>query len=372
MSATAEPTTARPSQKIGLAPGVVTGADYLKLLEACKAGGYALPAVNVVGTDSVNAVLEAAAKNNADVVVQVSNGGARFYAGEGLPDQHRARVLGAAAMARHVHLLAKEYGICVILHTDHANRKLIPWIEGLLDLSEEEVKAGRPPLFSSHMIDLSAEPLDDNLAECAHLLPRMAKLGISLEIELGVTGGEEDGVGHDLDDSADNAHLYTQPEDVLKAWNLLSPLGHVTVAASFGNVHGVYKPGNVQLRPEILLHSQEAVQKALGTGPKPLSLVFHGGSGSEKDKITDAVSYGVFKMNIDTDIQFAFAEAVGGFVLSHPVAFQHQIDPETGAPYKKLYDPRKWLRIGEVGIVERLDEAFADLGAKGKSIAIKA
>ncbi|WP_367160797.1 class II fructose-bisphosphate aldolase [Kozakia baliensis] len=366
-----EAKTVSSSKPHSLKPGVVTGDDYLTLLDACKAGGYALPAVNVVGTDSVNAVLESAARNNSDVIIQCSNGGARFYAGEGLADQHRARVLGAAAMARHVHLLAKEYGVCVILHTDHANRKLIPWVEGLLDLSEVEVKAGRPPLFSSHMLDLSSEPLEENLSECARLLPRMEKLGISLEIELGVTGGEEDGVGHDLEDHADNAHLYTQPEDVLQAWKLLSPLGHVTIAASFGNVHGVYKPGNVQLRPEILLHSQEHVAKAIGSGPKPLSLVFHGGSGSEKDKITAAVSYGVFKMNIDTDVQFAFANGVGEYVLQHPKAFQHQIDPETDAPYKKFYDPRKWLRIGEESIVSRLDEAFTDLGAKDQSIAAK-
>jgi len=363
------PNASRPSR--ALPPGVVTGDDYLALIEACKAGGYALPAINVVGTDSVNAVLEAAARNNSDVIVQCSNGGARFYAGEGLADQHKARVLGAAAMARHVHLLAREYGICVILHTDHADRKLIPWVEGLLDLSEAEVAAGRPPLFSSHMLDLSAEPLEDNLAECARLLPRMAKLGISLEIELGVTGGEEDGVGHDLEDHEDNAHLYTQPEDVLVAWNRLSPLGHVTVAASFGNVHGVYKPGNVQLRPEILLHSQEHVAEKTGLGPKPLALVFHGGSGSEKDKITAAVSYGVFKMNIDTDVQFAFANGIGQYVLDHPKAFLHQIDPETDAPYKKFYDPRKWLRVGEKSIVDRLEEAFADLGSKDRSIATK-
>lgn len=352
-----------------LPPGVVTGRDYITLLEACKAGGYALPAVNVIGTNTVNAVLEAAAKNKSDVIIQCSNGGARFFAGEGLADAHEARVLGAASMARHVHTLAKAYGVCVILHTDHADRKLIPWVEGLLELSEAEVASGRPPLFSSHMIDLSAESLDDNIAECARLLPRMAKIGISLEIELGVTGGEEDGVGHDLDDNADNAHLYTQPEDVLRAWNELSPLGHVTIAASFGNVHGVYKPGNVQLRPEILLHSQEHVAKALGGDAKPLSLVFHGGSGSEKEKIQAAVDYGVFKMNIDTDVQFAFAHGVGGYVEEHPKAFRYQIDPETEAPYKKFYDPRKWLRVGEKSVVERLEEAFVDLGCAGKSIA---
>ena len=353
-------------------PGVVSGASYTALIKACHEGGYALPAINVVGTDSVNAVLEAAARNGSDVVIQVSNGGARFYAGEGLPDAHRARVLGAASMARHVHLLAKEYGIAVILHTDHADRKLIPWLDDLITLSEDEFRTTGKPLFTSHMLDLSAEPLEDNLATSAAMLKRLAPLGMGLEIELGVTGGEEDGVGHDLEDGADNAHLYTQPEDVLKAWNLLSPIGTVSIAASFGNVHGVYKPGNVQLRPEILKNSQEAVEQATQSGPKPLPLVFHGGSGSTIAEIDAAVSYGVFKMNLDTDIQFAFAQGVGHYVLEHPVAFQHQIDPSTDKPMKSLYDPRKCLRVGEKSIVGRLDEAFEILGSKGRSVAHKA
>ncbi|MBF0890535.1 class II fructose-bisphosphate aldolase [Gluconobacter sp. LMG 1744] len=353
-------------------PGVVSGASYMALIKACHEGGYALPAINVVGTDSVNAVLEAAARNGSDVVIQVSNGGARFYAGEGLPDAHRARVLGAASMARHVHLLAKEYGIAVILHTDHADRKLIPWLDDLITLSEEEFRTTGKPLFTSHMLDLSAEPLEENLATSVAMLKRLAPLGMGLEIELGVTGGEEDGVGHDLEDGADNAHLYTQPEDVLKAWNLLSPIGTVSIAASFGNVHGVYKPGNVQLRPEILKNSQKAVEQATQSGPKPLPLVFHGGSGSTLAEIDAAVSYGVFKMNLDTDIQFAFAQGVGHYVLEHPVAFQHQIDPSTDKPMKSLYDPRKWLRVGEKSIVGRLDEAFEILGSKGRSVAHKA
>ncbi|AFW00988.1 class II fructose-bisphosphate aldolase [Gluconobacter oxydans] len=352
-----------------VSPGVVTGADYQTLLQACRDGGYALPAINVVGTNSVNAVLEAAAANGSDVIIQVSNGGARFFAGEGLPDAHRARVLGAASMAHHVHLLAKEYGIAVILHTDHADRKLIPWLEDLISLSEAEFKTTGRPLFSSHMLDLSAETLDDNLALSEKLLTRLAPLGMGLEIELGVTGGEEDGVGHDLEEGADNAHLYTQPEDVLRAWKLLSPIGMVSIAASFGNVHGVYKPGNVKLRPEILKNSQDTVQKATGSGPKPLPLVFHGGSGSSLEEIRDAVSYGTFKMNLDTDIQFAFAHGVGSYVSEHPVAFQHQIDPATDKPMKSLYDPRKWLRAGEKSIGERMGEAFEILGSKGKSIA---
>jgi fructose-bisphosphate aldolase class II len=352
-----------------LQAGVVTGADYLALLEACRDGGYALPAVNVVGTNSINAVLEAAAKNKSDVIIQLSNGGARFFAGEGCPDANAARVLGAVSAAQHVHTVAKAYGVCVVLHTDHADRSLLPWVNAMIDYGEEHMKRTGKPLFSSHMIDLSAEPLDVNIEECAKVLKRMAPLGMSLEIELGVTGGEEDGIGHDVEESADNAHLYTQPEDVLKAWEVLSPIGHVTMAASFGNVHGVYAPGNVKLRPEILKASQEAVAGRFGGGDKPMALVFHGGSGSEKDKITEAVSYGVFKMNIDTDTQFAFAEPVGAYVQTNPVAFTHQIDPSNGKPTKKLYDPRKWLRAAEKGIVKRLDEAFADLGSAGRSLA---
>lgn len=348
-----------------LSPGVVTGKDYLTLIKACKDGQYALPAVNVVGTNTINAVLEAAAKNQADVIIQLSNGGAEFYAGKGCPDSAKAKVLGAVSAARHVHLLAQEYGVCVVLHTDHANKKLIPWVEGMLDYGEEHYKQFGKPLFTSHMVDLSEEDIDFNLGECARLLKRMAAIDMSIEIELGVTGGEEDGVGSD---DIDNDKLYTQPEDVLRAWDQLTPLGHVSVAASFGNVHGVYKPGNVKLRPDILKNSQALVQKTHGTGENPLDLVFHGGSGSEKDKITESLGYGVFKMNIDTDTQFAFAEGVGKYVAANPRAFMFQIDPETGEPYKKLYDPRKWLRSAEENTVDRMNEAFKDLRSAGKSI----
>jgi fructose-bisphosphate aldolase class II len=367
MSAAVEAT--KSPSAVRLPAGVVTGEDYRTLVAACKAGGYALPAVNVTGTNSVNAVLEAAAAAKSDVIVQLSNGGARFFAGEGMKDEAQARVLGAVSAARHVHLLAQHYGVCVVLHTDHANKKLVPWVEAMLGYSEEEHKKSGRPLFSSHMLDLSEEPIDENLAICAKILKRMAPMGMSLEIELGVTGGEEDGIGAEHEDGADNAHLYTQPEDVAKAFKLLSMIGHFSVAASFGNVHGVYAPGNVKLRPEILKASQELVQQQFKTPAKPLNLVFHGGSGSEKEKIAQAVSYGVFKMNIDTDTQFAFAQGVGKFVLENPVAFQHQIDPESGKPYKKLYDPRKWLRLGEKALAERLQEAFVDLGSKGKSLA---
>ncbi len=355
--------------QVSLKPGVVSGESYKTLVEAAKEGGYAFPAVNVTGTNTVNAVLEAAAKANADVIIQLSNGGAQFFAGQGMPDGFQAKVLGAVSAAKHVHLLAEHYGVCVILHTDHANKKLIPWVEAMLEHGEQYYEETGKPLFSSHMLDLSEEPLEWNINECARVLERMSRIDMSLEIELGVTGGEEDGVGADVDESADNSHLYTQPDDVLQAYDLLSPIGHFSIAASFGNVHGVYKPGNVKLRPEILKNSQVLVAERHNTEPNPLNLVFHGGSGSEKAKISEAVSYGVFKMNIDTDTQFVFSEAVGQFVEEHPKAFKHQIDPETGTPYKKFYDPRKYLRPAELGIVERLQEAFDDLGSKGKSIA---
>ena len=353
----------------GLKPGVVTGKDYETLVASCKAGHYALPAVNVTSTNTINAVLEAAAKAKGDVIVQLSNGGAQFYAGQGFPNGSLAKVLGAVSAARHVHMMAEHYGVCVVLHTDHANKKLIPWVEGLLDHGEAFHKETGKALFSSHMLDLSEEPLDWNLNECARVLKRMAKIGMSLEIELGVTGGEEDGIGGEFDESADNAKLYTQPEDVLQAFDKLSEIGSFSVAASFGNVHGVYKPGNVKLRPEILKNSQDLVSRRHNAGPNPLNLVFHGGSGSEKAQITEAVGYGVFKMNIDTDTQFAFSAPVGKFVDEHPKAFKYQIDPEDGTPFKKFYDPRKWLRAAELGMVERLSEAFNDLGATGKTLA---
>ena len=264
--------------------------------------------------------------------------------------------------------MAEHYGVCVVLHTDHANKKLIPWVEALIGHSEAHYERTGRPLFSSHMLDLSEESLEENIALSAHALERMAKIDMSLEIELGVTGGEEDGVGHELEEGADNSHLYTQPADVLLAYERLNPIGHFSVAASFGNVHGVYKPGNVQLRPEILKNSQALVQSTHGTGANPLHLVFHGGSGSEPEKIAEAVSYGVFKMNIDTDTQFAFAQPVGDYVKATPAGFAHQIDPATGTPYKKVYDPRKWLRKGEEGMVARLQQAFVDLGSKGRSV----
>lgn len=353
-----------------LSPGVVAGKAYQELIISAKKGGYALPAVNVVSSSGINAVLEAAAKNKSDVIIQISNGGAQFYAGKGLPDSFRAKVLGALAAARHVHTVAKEYGVCVAMHTDHANKSLVPWVEALIDASEEEFQKTGNPLFSSHMLDLSEETLDDNLSESARILKRLTPLNIALEIELGLTGGEEDGLGSELaDDDVGNPQLYTQPEDVLKAYDLLSSLGFFSVAASFGNVHGVYKPGNVKLRPEILKNSQDLVASAKNLEEKPLNLVFHGGSGSEEEKIREAVSYGVVKMNIDTDMQFAYSHEIGAYVTAHAKAFDFQIDPEDGTPYKKQYDPRAYLRKGEEGIIARLTESFSILGSQGKSCA---
>jgi fructose-bisphosphate aldolase class II len=349
-------------------PGVVVGQAYKTLVAVAKKDGYALPAVNVTTSGTLNAVMEAAARSKADVIVQLSNGGAQFYAGKGLTDASQAKVLGAVAAAQHTHLLAEHYGVCVALHTDHADTTLIPWVEALIGQSETHYERTGRPLFSSHMLDLSAESIEFNLAECARLLQRMARIQMSLEIELGVTGGEEDGVGSDVKEGADNSKLYTQPADVLQAYERLVAIGHFSIAASFGNVHGVYKPGNVKLRPEILKNSQGLVRERHKTEANPLNLVFHGGSGSEPEKIAEAVSYGVFKMNIDTDTQFAYSKPIGDFVKKHPRAFEVQIEDD-GTPYKKLYDPRVYLREAEKGMVSRLEQAFVDLGAKGRTLA---
>ncbi len=349
-----------------LKSGVVWGESYQKLVAACKAGGYALPAVNVVGTNSVNAVLESAARNKSDVIIQLSGGGAQFFGGPSLADGLQAKILGAVSAAQHVHLMAEQYGVCVVLHTDHANRGLLPWVEGLIAQGETFFKKNGTPLFSSHMIDLSEESLDTNLAECSRILARLAPLGMSLELELGITGGEEDGVGSEDLSETDHSRLYTHPEDVLRAFDTLTPIGHFSVAASFGNVHGVYAPGNVKLKPEILKNSQDLIESR-HKKQKPVNFVFHGGSGSDKKDIADAITYGVFKMNIDTDTQFAFSQGVGAYVTQNPEAFRYQIHPETHKPLKSLYDPRKWLRAGEKTLATRMDEAFKDLGSVGKT-----
>ncbi|CZE48406.1 class II fructose-bisphosphate aldolase [Campylobacter geochelonis] len=339
--------------------GVLSGDDVNKLYEYCKNEGFAIPAVNVVGTNSVNAVLESAKKANSPVIVQFSNGGASYYAGKACDN---AAVLGAISGARHVHLLAKSYGVPVILHTDHAARKLLPWIDELIKASEENIKLFGVPLFSSHMLDLSEESLESNLSTCEEYLKKLSPLGISLEIELGVTGGEEDGVDNT---NVDNALLYTQPQDVALAYERLKKISdRFSIAASFGNVHGVYKPGNVVLRPEILKNSQEYVKEKFSLNlDKPINFVFHGGSGSELKDIKNAVSYGVIKMNIDTDTQWAFWDGVREYELKNRAYLQGQIGNPEGddKPNKKYYDPRKWLRSGEESVVTRLLQAYEDL-----------
>ncbi len=349
-------------------PGVVTGNDVAKVFELARANQFALPAVNVVSTDSVNAVMEAAKVVNSPVIIQFSNGGAAFYAGKGLSNENeRAAIAGAVSGAKHIHLLAEMYGVPVILHTDHAAKKLLPWIDGLLDAGEQHFKQYGKPLYSSHMLDLSEEPLEENIEICKKYLERMSKIGMTLEIELGVTGGEEDGVDNT---GIDSSKLYTQPEHVAYAYSELMKISpNFTIAASFGNVHGVYKPGNVKLQPVILHNSQKYIEEKLGTGPKPVNFVFHGGSGSSREEIREAISYGVIKMNIDTDTQWAFWEGVHNFYNKNKGYLQGQIGNPEGEdkPNKKYYDPRKWLREGESAMIARLKVAFEDLNCLGRN-----
>jgi fructose-bisphosphate aldolase, class II len=345
-----------------VAPGVATGDALQEIFKAAKEQRFAMPAVNVVGTNSINAVMEAAKLAGSPVIIQFSNGGAAFYAGKGLSNSgEKAAIAGAVSGAIHVHQIAEMYGIPVILHTDHASKKLLPWIDGLLDAGEKHFAQFGKPLFSSHMLDLSEEPLEENLEICKRYLERMSKMGMTLEIELGITGGEEDGV----DNSAvDSSKLYTQPEEVAHAYEVLSAVSdRFTVAAAFGNVHGVYKPGNVKLEPKILLNSQKYIQEKFKTEHNPVNFVFHGGSGSEPELIKESLDYGVVKMNIDTDTQWAYWDGIRKFEKKNHDYLQGQIGNPEGedSPNKKYYDPRKWLREGEVAMVERLKVAFEDL-----------
>ncbi len=346
--------------------GVVTGDDLKKLFKVAKDEEFALPAVNVISNSSINAVLEAAKNVNSPVVVQFSNGGAAYYAGKGLSSD-KAAILGAISGAQHVHTMANAYGIPVVLHTDHAARKLLPWIDALLDAGEAHFEVHAVPLFSSHMIDLSEEPIEENIAICKTYLERMSKMGMTLEIELGVTGGEEDGVDNT---DIDNSLLYTQPEEVAYAYEELSKISDkFTIAASFGNVHGVYKPGNVSLTPTILGNSQKFIEEKYNTAKKPVDFVFHGGSGSELEDIREAISYGAIKMNIDTDTQWAFWDGARGYVAKNHDYLQAQIGNPEGEdkPNKGKYDPRKWLRAGEESMVARLEQAFSDLNCLGRN-----
>lgn len=349
-------------------PGLVYGQALQDLYQHAKESRFALPAVNVVGTNSVNAVLEAAKAVHSPVIIQFSNGGGQFFAGKSLKlENDKAAALGAVSGARHIAMLAEHYGVAVVVHTDHAAKKLLPWIDHMLTMGEEHYRASKKPLFSSHMLDLSEEPLAENVEISAKYLKRMQAIETSIEIELGVTGGEEDGVDNT---EVDNSKLYTQPEDVAYAYEHLKEVGPgFTVAASFGNVHGVYKPGNVKLSPIILKNSQEYVQKKFKTGAKPVSFVFHGGSGSAQSEIREAIDYGVIKMNIDTDLQWAFWEGIKNFYEEKKAYLQGQLGNPEGpdAPNKKYYDPRVWLRKGEETFVRRLRSAFEDLNCISRS-----
>ena len=342
--------------------GVLFGDELEALYKDAKENGFALPAVNCTGTNTVNATLEAAAKVNSPVIIQFSNGGAQFFAGKGMPnDKLQANISGAISGAMHVHNVAKYYGVPVVLHTDHAAKKWLPWISALIDAGEQYKKEKGQPLFSSHMLDLSEETLEENIETSVQFYKRMAPLGMSIEIELGVTGGEEDGVDNS---GIENDKLYTQPQHVAYSYEELSKVGNLfTVAAAFGNVHGVYSPGNVELRPEILKNSQDYIQQQYNTGEKPVYFVFHGGSGSPQHQIREAIGYGAIKMNIDTDLQWAFWEGILMNYKKSELFLQAQLGNPEGEtkPNKKYYDPRVWLRKGEETFVQRLETAFDDL-----------
>ena len=343
-------------------PGVATGDQVQEIFKLAKAKSFALPAVNVIGSSSINAVLEASKELNAPVIIQFSNGGAVFNAGKSLDNSNQeAAISGSIAGAKHIHTMAKAYGVPVILHTDHCAKKLLPWIDGLIEASEDHYKEHGHSLFSSHMIDLSDESLEDNISTCKEYLKRMDKIGMTLEIELGITGGEEDGVDNT---EIDHSKLYTQPEEVAYAFEELSKISkRFTIAAAFGNVHGVYKPGNVKLTPKILKNSQEFVSKKYGVESNPINFVFHGGSGSSKDEIREAISYGAIKMNIDTDMQYAFMSGVRDYFNKNKDFLKSQIGNPLGqdVPNKKFYDPRVWLRKAEEHFKNRLTQAFYDL-----------
>ncbi len=343
-------------------PGVVTGKDVQLVFDIAKKNEFALPAVNVIGTDTINAALEAAREVNSPIIIQLSNGGAHFYAGKGLPnDEQQMAISGAISAAQHVHHMAEVYGVAVILHTDHAAKKLLPWIDGLLEAGEEFFEVYEKPLISTHMLDLSKEPIEENITISKKYLERMSNIDMTLEIELGVTGGEEDGVDNT---DIDSSKLYTQPSEVAYAYEELSEVSEMfTIAASVGNVQGVDKRGNVKLTPVILDNSQKYIQDKFNTKENPVDFVFHGGSGSTKKEIREAISYGVIKMNIDTDTQWAFWEGVLENYKKKEDYLQAQIGNPDGddKPNKKHYDPRSWLREGEKSMIKRLKIAFEDL-----------
>jgi len=349
--------------------GVIFGEELGEVFNDAKENNYALPAVNVTNTSTVNSVLETAAKLNSPVIVQFSSGGCQFFAGKGLSNEdHQSAIAGGISGAMHVHQMAEIYGVTVILHTDHCARKILPWIDGLLDAGEEFYEIHGKPLYSSHMIDLSDEPIEQNIETCKKYLERMDKIDMTLEIELGVTGGEEDGVDNT---DIDSSKLYTQPEEVAYAYEQLIKISNnFTVAAAFGNVHGVYRPGNVKLTPIILHNSQQYIQDKYQTNDKPINFVFHGGSGSSPEDIKEAISYGAIKMNIDTDLQWGFTTGVRDYFANYTDYVQKQIGNPEGddIPNKKYYDPRKWIREGELTFIERLTKSFEDLNNINRNI----
>jgi len=350
--------------------GVLYGDEVTELLDYANKHNFAMPAVNVIGTNTINAALECARDVNSPIIIQFSNGGAYFNAGKGLSNEdQKAAIAGGVAGALHVQQMAELYGVPVILHTDHCAKKLLPWIDGLLEASERTFEATGQPLYSSHMIDLSEEPIEENIEISAKYLKRMAKMGMTLEIELGVTGGEEDGVDNT---GIDSSKLYTQPEEVAYAYEELKKVSDkFTIAAAFGNVHGVYKPGNVELTPKILKNSQEYVKEKFGLdSANPINFVFHGGSGSSREEIREAIDYGAVKMNIDTDTQWAFWDGIRAYEETNKAYLQDQIGNPDGAdkPNKKNYDPRVWLRAAEVSFKNRLEQAFEDLNCIDRSV----
>ncbi len=347
--------------------GVLTGQAVSDLFDLAKERRFALPAANCIGSNSMNAVMETAGRLKSPAVIQFSTSGSAFVGGKNVPvDSAQASILGSVAGALHVRTMAEAYGATVLLHTDHCPLGKLPWIAGLLDEGEKHFAATGQPLFSSHMLDLSEEPIERNIDICVEYLQRMAPLGMTLEIELGITGGEEDGVDNS---DVNESDLYSKPEEIAYAYERLSEVSpNFTIAAAFGNVHGVYKPGNVTLTPTILRDAQAHVHEKFGTElANPVNFVFHGGSGSTTAEIEEAISYGVVKMNIDTDLQWAFWDGVRGYGADNEAYLQAQLGNPNGAdePNKKHYDPRVWLRAGETSFGERLEQAFAGLNNVG-------
>lgn len=348
--------------------GVLFGDEVTELFKYANGNNFAIPAVNVTSTSTVNAVLETARDLNSPVIIQLSNGGATFFGGKGLSsDNQFSAIQGGIAGAEYIHTISKAYGVPVVLHTDHAAKKLLPWIDGLLEVGEKRFAEHGQPLYSSHMLDLSEEPIEENIETCSKYFERMEKIGMTLEIELGCTGGEEDGVDNT---AMDSSRLYTQPDEVAYAYERLKKISdRFTIAAAFGNVHGVYKPGNVELTPKILYNSQKHIEEKFNTGKNPVNFVFHGGSGSSREEIREGISYGVIKMNIDTDMQWAFWDGVRVYEEANHDYLQGQIGNPDGEenPNKKYYDPRAWIRKGEQSMIERLKIGFEDLNCVNRN-----